>query len=110
MGTIWVKAPQVSYVNEIVELVKVFYPEGQVTSISNEDETFGFGHTDIDYQVDMLLEMAVKLTLVFWCLQPLWEAACFVSTGILVAEPSLAIHAIKYVSTDNRKTNEIKNG
>ena len=43
MGTIWVKAPQVSYVNEIVELVKVFYPEGQVTSISNEDKHLALG-------------------------------------------------------------------
>ena len=41
MGIIWVKAPQISYVNEIVELVKVFYPNNQVSPLLGEDEVIG---------------------------------------------------------------------
>jgi coproporphyrinogen dehydrogenase HemZ len=119
MGTIWVKAPQVSYVNEIVELVKVFYPEEQVTSSSNEDETFGFGHTDIDLsEVDMLLEAGYEEIdtgfLVFTAF--LWENGSLLCKHRNIKSnknPQLS-HTRDQVhinSTDNRKTNRvIKNG
>jgi len=45
---IWVKAWQVSYANEIVELVKVFYPNEHVSAISGNDTMLADG--------DMLLE------------------------------------------------------
>ena len=41
MGMIWVGAPQVSYVNEIVELVRMFYPEQQAAAIPNRNAEFG---------------------------------------------------------------------
>jgi len=34
---IWVKAPQIPYVNEIVELVKVFFPQKQIAAFPDQD-------------------------------------------------------------------------
>lgn len=119
MGTIWVKAPQVSYVNEIVELVKVFYPDKQVTPILNNDDTFGKGHTNIELsEVDILLEAGYEEidpgSLAFTAF--IWENGSLLRKHRNIKSnknPQLS-HTRDHVhvnSTDNRKTNRvIKNG
>ena len=65
---IQVKAPQISYVNEIVELVKVFYPEEKVINIDHAgkqtlkninmlDET----REEYDFADDMVLETGYQM-------------------------------------------------
>jgi hypothetical protein len=54
---IWVKASQVSYDNEIAELVKVFYPGEQVAALSKSGLGVEDGKIHADLPVeDMVLE------------------------------------------------------